>query len=366
MGNVKVTLRQKKITKGRKSLYLDFYPAIRIPDTMQMTRREFLGIYIHEKPKNEIEKEYNKEMLSKAEAIRSIRAQSVINEEFGFLDKGKMQADFLQYFYQKALINDEKWLSVYKHFKKFVKAQCCFKDVTVDLCIRFRNYLLSAKQLSNEERDLSQNSAAGYYSTFRGLLKIAHRDKLLRENINEFLEKIEETEVRKEWLTLDEIKKLAQTDCDIPVLKRASLFSCFTGLRKSDIFKLDWNEIMKAPDGGYCIRFRTEKNEYETMLPVSEETLSLCGNRREGKVFAGLTQYMTEYPLKRWLIQAGIGKKITFHSFRHSYATVQIALGSDIYTVSKMLAHKNVQTTQIYADLVDEKKREASNRISLK
>lgn len=55
-----------------------------------------------------------------------------------------------------------------------------------------------------------------------------------------------------------------------------------------------------------------------------------------------------------------------FHCFRHSFATIQIAAGTDIYTVSKMLTHRNVSTTQIYAELVSEKKRESANKISLK
>ena len=71
-------------------------------------------------------------------------------------------------------------------------------------------------------------------------------------------------------------------------------------------------------------------------------------------------------PLKDWIKFAGIDKNITFHCFRHTFATLQIALGTDIYTVIKMLTHKNVSTTQIYADLVSEKKRESANKISLK
>ena len=75
---------------------------------------------------------------------------------------------------------------------------------------------------------------------------------------------------------------------------------------------------------------------------------------------------MINYPLKHWLAEAGIGKQVTFHCFRHTFATLQIAAGTDIYTVSKMLTHRNVSTTQIYAELVNEKKRESANRISLK
>jgi site-specific recombinase XerD len=71
------------------------------------------------------------------------------------------------------------------------------------------------------------------------------------------------------------------------------------------------------------------------------------------------------HPLKKWLETAGITKKITFHCFLHTFATLLVSSGSEIYTVSKMLTHKNVFTTQIYADLIDEKKRQATEIIKL-
>ena len=360
-----VTLRQKPLRNDRISLYLDYYPAIRNPYTMKMSRREFLGIYIYAKPKNEQQRMFNQDMLNKAEAIRCIRVQSLINEEFGFLDKNKQKVDFLAYFRTKAREKYEKWDCVYNHFEKFVGGKCTFGDVTVELCEKFRDYLLKCKQINHPNAYISRNSAAGYYSTFRALLKIAYKEKMLRENLNDFLEKIEWKEVKKEYLTLDEVKKLAATPCKIPVLKQASLFACMTGLRISDILKLDWRDFEVGPDQGYYIRICTEKTETEATLPISQEALELCGEWGTGKVFKGLTRSMTHHPLKQWIAEAGIRKHITFHCFRHSYAVIQISLGTDIYTVSKMLTHKNVTTTQIYADLVNSKKRETANKISL-
>lgn len=167
-------------------------------------------------------------------------------------------------------------------------------------------------------------------------------------------------------MTLDEVKILAQTPCEHDVLKRASLFSCLTGLRISDILNLRWEDFTLAPDQGYCIRIRTQKTSTEATLPISYEAYELCGEPSSGKVFKGLQRSMINYPLKKWIKQAGIMKHITFHCFRHSYAVIQISLGTDIYTVSKMLTHKNVSTTQIYADLVNSKKRETAEKISLK
>jgi len=362
----KVKLRRKPITQGRYTLYLDYYPPIREPETMKMIYKEYLGIYIFQEPQNEIQREYNEEMLLKAEAIQAMRIQAVINEEFGFLDKRKQKGDFLAYFRSFLLKKDQKWRIVYNHFEKFTNGRCTFAEINVDLCRKFRDYLLNAKQLKLSKKKLERNSAAGYFSTFRGLLKIAYRDKMIRENVNDFLEKIEYKDVKKEFLTAEELGRLADTPCEIPILKSASLFACLTGLRISDILQLEWKHIVPASDGDYCMRLRTEKTETETTLPISNEALELCGERGAGKVFKGLQRCMIQHPLRKWLNQAGIEKHITFHCFRHTFATLQIALGTDIFTVSKMLTHKNVSTTQIYAELVNEKKRESANKISLK
>ena len=209
----KVTLRHKPITNGRESLYLDFYPPIRCKATMKLVHKEYLGIYIYQNPQNEIQRDYNREMLYKAEAIRSVRVQSCINEEFGFLDKHKLKADFLDFFRSIALKKDPKWRMVYKHFEKFCGGKCSFGEVTVDLCRRFRDYLMTTRQLKFTNKKMKCNSAAGYFSTFRALLKIAYRDKLIRENVNDFLEKMDAEDrdifVRRYWF-FDSIAAIAK------------------------------------------------------------------------------------------------------------------------------------------------------------
>ncbi len=313
----KVFLRQKPISKGRLSLYLDFYPAIRNPRTGKISRREFLGIYIFAEPKNATERDYNRTMIDKGELIRCRRQEAIINRQFGFIDRHQEDEDFLSYFREMSKKKYQKWEIVYRHFENFVNGKCTFGEVTVDLCKKFGEYLLNAKNLRIEHQPLCRNSVAGYFSTFRGLLKIAYRDKLLKENINDFLEKIEWEDVRKEFLTQEELIKLAETPCKQPVLKQAALFSCLTGLRISDIESLTWENIQNAPDMGWCIRIRTQKTQTEAVLPISTEALSLCGERGEGKVFKGLSRSMINYPLKKWIKEAGISKYITFHIARH-------------------------------------------------
>ncbi len=366
MKATKVFLRQRKLNSGKITLYLDYYPPLRDPVTQDRVFRDYLGIYLVDNPKFAIEKEANKEKLRQANAIRSERELAIILGQFDFLDKHKQKMDFLAYFRNKLESKDQKWIRVYDHFKNYCHGKCLMSDITVPFCEGFREYLLKAKHLKNESMDLSQNSAAGYWSTFRGCLKIAYHEKMLKENVNDFLESISGTSSRREYLTLEEVRQLANTPCDVPDLKNASLFSCLTGLRISDILALDWSNIVKAQDGGWCIRIRTEKTDTEATLPLTDEAYKLCGKRSTGPVFKNLKRYNTHAPLKEWVEAAGITKHITFHCFRHTFATLQVNEGTDIYTVSHLLTHANVGTTQIYADIVDKSMRDAVERIKIK
>lgn len=365
---VRVTLRERLYEKtGRIALYLDFYPPIRDPRTMKQTRREYLGLYLYAKPTCDALVEYNKEIREKALGICCMRQTSLINEEMGFMDHNKKKMDFMPYFKQHVDKKGDKWISVYKHFENFTGGKCTFGDLTVEFCQKFQLYLTNAAPLKRPKQKMCKNTVAAFWCTFRAMLKQAYLDKYLRENINDYLDALKTEDVHKEYLTQEEVIKLANTPCEYPVLKQASLFSCLTGLRISDILKLRWEEVQIAPDDGYCLRFASQKTDRNVNIPIGAQAYELLGERGEGKVFKGLKRCWTQGPLKKWLAEAGItNKHITFHCFRHTYATLQIAAGTDIYTVSKKLTHKNVYTTQIYADLVNEKKRAATDKITLK
>ena len=115
----KVIIKRKPISQDRESIYLEYYPPIRCKETMKLVHKEYLGIYVYANPQNEIQRDYNNDMLYKAEGIRSMRVQSVINEEFGFLDKHKLKGDFLAFFRSVVARKDPKWRMVYRHFERF-------------------------------------------------------------------------------------------------------------------------------------------------------------------------------------------------------------------------------------------------------
>ena len=361
-----VTLRTRPLKNGMLSYYLDYYPGYRDQETMKSIRHEGLNIYIYANPKNERERNFNATMSEKAEAIRCRRFESIVNDRYDFFDRHKLKADFLEYYRKQLRKHDQKWEFVYHHFYNFVHGKCTFEEIDIDLCNKFREYLLNAKQLRRDGR-ISKNSASGYWSTFRGLLKILYRNQLIKTNINDFLDKIETEDTPKDYLSVEELYKLAETPCKKPILKTAALFSCLTSLRISDILSLQWHEIVDFAAGGKCVHTITQKTKTEDIIPVSDEALQLIGYSPEktGLVFKGLKRSWTQHPMKEWIRKAGITKNITFHSYRRTYATLQGAAGTDIRTIQSNMAHKSITTTQRYMKVVDSNKREASNRISL-
>ena len=184
---------------------------------------------------------------------------------------------------------------------------------------------------------------------------------------NYFFLKIETEDTPKDYLSVEELYKLAETPCKKPILKTAALFSCLTSLRISDILSLQWHEIVDFAAGGKCVHTITQKTKTEDIIPISDEALQLIGYSPEktGLVFKGLKRSWTQQPMKEWIREAGITKNITFHSYRRTYATLQGAAGTDIRTIQSNMAHKSITTTQRYMKVVDSNKREASNRISL-
>ncbi len=364
---IKVFLREKKINNGKKSLYLDFYPPITHPKTNKQTRREHLRLHIFEKPKTETEREHNKETKMLGENIRAQRQLEFQAGHYGFVPVRNKQKSFLNYFERmseekKKLSQSsyENWSSVYKHLDNFTGGQCKFADLSQTFCENFKDFLLN-------QSGLSQNTASNYFDKFKIAVRIAFEDRMLSENPTRKIKSIKLQETQREFLTLDELQTLAETPFEYEDLRRASLFSALTGLRYSDIEKLIWSEVQHSEENGYYIRFKQKKTNGAETLPISDEAFELLGERGNdsAKVFQNLFYWQCAF-LPVWTKTAEISRKITFHSFRHTFATLQITLGTDLYTVSKLLGHKNLQTTQIYAKIIDEKKREAVNKIKLR
>ncbi|NQY28293.1 MAG: site-specific integrase [Flavobacteriaceae bacterium] len=375
----KVKLRQKDISGGRKSLYLDFYPAIINIKTGKPTRREFLKMYIFEKSKNPFDKTHNTETLKLAESIRQKRENTLNKPEiYSGYEKEQLRIKelgercFVEYFRnltnKRYGSNLSNWASTLKFLEVFTNGSIKFSDLSVSFFEDFKEHLLTVQSNKSSKSKLSNNTASSYFNKVKATLKQAYKDEILQADLNAKISPIKEEETRREFLTIDELNRLIKTPCNNELLKRCAIFSALTGMAFREIQNMVWGDVTFLEGEGYTVLTKRQKTQKDNYLPISEQAFSLLGECKEpiDKVFEGLkySAYHNKH-LFQWIGSAGLSKDLSFHCFRHTYATLQLFSGTDIYTVSKMLGHKDLKTTQIYAKIVDEAKRETVNKIKL-
>ncbi len=266
--------------------------------------------------------------------------------------------------------NYDNWEAAQKHIEKFCPPNITFDEINIDFVKNFQKFLHTTA-IAKSGYPLSQNTKHTYYNKFKSCLSAAFEEGYLKENIVRKVKSIPMGETHREYLTLDEVKKLYKTDCRIPVLKTAFLYSILTGTRWSDINKLIWSEIRDEGKDNqvneiYRMVFAQKKTNGVEYLYISKQARDLIGERKgkDERVFVNLhySAHMN-FILLRWCMYAGITKHITFHSARHTNAALMLENGADIYTVSKRLGHKEIRTTEIYAKIIDKKMKEAANLI---
>ena len=357
-----VRLREKELTNGSKSLYLDIWHNGK-------RQYEFLKLHII-RPKTSLDRDSNKKTMELAENIRAKRQLEVQNNGWGFANDFKQDTNLIEYF--KNLIEKKKdspgnwgnWDSTLKHLMKFCDVQTTFRDIDTNFVEDFKDYL-QHKAKTKSDTLLSKNSQNSYFNKFRAAINLAFDERIIPDNPLRTVKAIKPDETHREYLTLDELKSLVKTACKYPVMKNAFLFSCLTGLRWSDIQKLKWSEVQKDNDS-FKIVFRQQKTRGQEYLDIPKQARELLGQQDspEERVFKGLKYSgWHNIELQRWIMRAGITKDISFHCGRHTFAVMQLEHNTDIYTVSKLLGHKELKTTQIYAKVMDAKKKEAMNKI---
>ncbi|MDO1446293.1 site-specific integrase [Rhodocytophaga aerolata] len=349
-----VTLRKKTLTKGKKSLYLDIY---------HNGERwyEFLKLYLTKGP-TPFDKSSNKETINLAESLRSKRYEELMSNKHGNIASFRSQTLLIPFVESIASKHKKQntvntWLSTIKHIKLYAEDKpVTFAEITPDWVQGYKEHLAST---------LSHNTALAYFEKMVTILNKAVKDKIIQDNPAIGIERLKKKGNHRHYLTAEELHRLAQAECDLPDLKKAFLFSALTGLRLSDIELLKWRDINHSKELGYYIQYSQKKTDGAEVLPISKQAREIIGETKEpeSKVFALESRNWIGIKLKYWLLRAGIQKPITFHSARHTHATLLLTSGADIYTVSKLLGHKKVETTQIYAKIIDKKKVDAVNML---
>lgn len=220
-------------------------------------------------------------------------------------------------------------------------------------------------------KPLEQGTVVSYISQLSIALNAAVRAEWLDENPFMLLsasERVKKPESKRQFLAIEEVKLLIATECRNMTVKQAYLFSCYCGLRLSDMETLRWKDII-CNDGRYMIATVQQKTSTPIYTPLSQNAVKWLPVRKadendETLVFAELpSRPTTNKILKQWVEKAGIDKKITYHTSRHTFGTMMMTVGADLYTTCKLMGHADVRTTQIYAKIIDSKKIEAVNMV---
>lgn len=372
---MKISINQRKLKDGKLSLSIEYYRGSEIsPEGKRRHLRSFenLDTYLFSNPKTPAEKKHNKEKLEFAENVLAIRKAEYVQGKFDLKNTTKSKQTFLNYFEEKteekqkldSSNNYGNWFSTHQHLKKIIPKNLTFDEIDENLIKKVRLYFENTAR-TKSDLPLSQNSKYSYFNKFKAALRSAFDDGFLTINYASKVKSFEQAESQREYLTFDELQSLAKAECKYPVLKRAFLFSCLSGLRWSDINTLTWSEVRDEGDVSR-VNFRQEKTDGVEYLYISEQARQLLGERKhpQERVFVGLKYGMTyNTELVRWCNRAGIPKHITFHCARHTNAVLLLENGADIYTVSKRLGHRELRTTAIYARIVDKKNKEAAGLI---
>ena len=334
---------------------------------------EKLDLYLHTNPTTKFEKQHNKETLQLVEQIKSKRIAEAASGQHGFTSTNKISTNFYSYFNQvmeskktnESSKNYDLWQACLIHVKRYyLDESLTFEQVTVEWVEGLRRYFDSQAKTKSGNL-ISSGTASTYFNKVRAVINEAYTKEIITKNPLKLVKGIKVIPSDRVYLGLDEVRALVKTDCRYDILKNAFLFSCLTGLRWSDINKLDWSEISEF-NGNKRITFNQKKNPTKLQyLELSPQAYSLLnGFEQKGRVFQSLkySAYMN-IELLRWAMAAGITKHVTFHAGRHTFAVSLITQGVDIYTVSKLMGHSEVKTTQVYADIIDSVRKDAMYKI---
>ena len=370
-----VRIREKVLGDGTISLYLDMYHK-------GNRKKEGLKLYIipETSPAAKLQN------INTRKLAEQVKAQRILDiQKDGLVDWEKLKKSRTTLVsWLEDFVTCEEQLSpsgvvskrnakvrVEEYLASIGKPDLRLVDVDREFCRGFVTFLRTCKCHRGNET-ISDTTARLLMSRIAAAMNKAVVEGLIPSNPFNALEAKEKPKIaasRREFLTVEELKVLINTPCRCDMVKRAFLFSCFTGLRYSDMKSLLWSEIHTAADGKtQYIEHRQIKTKKTVTIPLSDEARRWMPKQENGidKVFHGLkiSTSTVEAVLKEWMKDCKIDKHITYHCSRHTAATTLLTLGANLYVVSKLMGHSSIQMTEVYAKIVDQKKVETMNLVN--
>ena len=364
-----IRIRLKPLADGSQSIYLDKY-------VKGNRSYEFLRLYLVPEVDEESRRQ-NENTLKAANIIKARRIIEQVNDQAGMANEEKEQLLLLKDYIVQYRTDCQKihrgnsyvanFNSMCKHLLGYLGERASrirMQDISVGTCRGFVEYLRQVT--TNKGCCLSPVSIHHYFCAFRSMLTTAAADEVIPTNP---IEKMRRNEIPGrpagscEFLDANEVAMMAVAPCRNDMVKRAFLFSCFTGLRISDIRALQWENLNRSGDT-WRLSMVMKKTQESIVCKLNDEAVAcLPAKIGSGRVFNLPTTSSVERTIAKWALMAGIQKHVTFHTARHSYATMALTAGADLYTISKLLGHRNVSTTAIYAAVVDAKRDAATDSV---
>lgn len=346
--NKRIKLRYKKTDQKGYSLYLDLWH-------QEERQYEFLHLYLYAN-KDAFEKD--EETLKIACLVRDRKEKLLEEKQSGFgLNTKKNRKNFIDYFTDfSRKQRHHNWRSCQKHLVDFAGNRLPFKHLNRKFCEGFKEYLLSK---------VEKNTANSYFKKFKTALNIALKEHLLIENpalgIN-----IEIDQASREFLTFEELQLAMKTPAIDSDIKNAFIFSCFTGLKYSQLATLSFEQI----ESNY-IKIHRQGGMEEEKLKLHPKAQSIIDEQRQETVKTEndlifslpLTSGKVNETIKDWMEKSKIDKNITFQCARHTFATMCLTYNVDLSTVSRMLGHRDLKSTEVYLKLIDKKKEDAIDKL---
>lgn len=300
---MKIHLRKKKLKSGKTSLYIEYYKGHTTSSEGKskiLRDFEYLDLYLTTEPETSAERKKNKENLGLAEQIFNIRKAEVYQGRYNIQNDKKGKIGFIDFYEQKkeeryrTKGNYDNWDAAQKHLEAYCTRHITLNDVDVDFIKGFKKHL-DTVAVTKSHKNLSQNTKHTYFNKFKACLNAAFEEGLLKENYMKKVKGFAMGESTREYLTSDELQKLSNTPCKLPIVKRAFLFSALTGILWSDVNKMKWSEVREEgndEDGLPIFRivFQQKKMDGVEYLYISKQARELLGKRMEPKerVFKGL------------------------------------------------------------------------------
>lgn len=370
-----VKIRTRTRQSGRKAVFLEYC-------VNGKQKQEYLHLYLEPDERDDRKAMiHNKEVMRIANNVKARKTMELLEAKTGLnMNKGNgkmLLSDWILSFRdekERTCRGNEYVMTidnVRKHLVKYRGENIRMMDIDKDFCLGFVEYLKTATTRWGN-KVLSHVTQKVYFVMFGTMMKQAVQDGVIPKNPIDMMkrsEKIKTPDTERVYLDLSEVKQLANTECKSELVKKAFMFSCFCGLRISDIRKLTWQDIEVVTDryGNKTYRLSSimQKTQRKVSYALSNEAMKWLPDKGDSPlVFDGLNAEGTiNGYIKKWAEAAGITKNVSFHTARHTFATMMLTLGADLYTTSKLLGHTNIATTQIYAKIIDKKKDEAMGLI---